>query len=91
MIKLADDGFGSISSQQVDKALTDQERRGLDEGVVICKDILRRFGAAVHQQPFTLLLAQHLYHLHDRSDCGLRLVDFDIVPALLSNQLLTVG
>jgi choline dehydrogenase-like flavoprotein len=45
MIKLADDGLGSISRQGVDKALTDQDRRRLDEGVVICKEILRRFGA----------------------------------------------
>lgn len=45
MIKLADDGVGSISSRGVDKTLTDQDRRRLDEGVSICKEILRRFGA----------------------------------------------
>jgi ferredoxin len=45
MIKLADAELGSISSQGVDKILTDQDRRRLDEGVVICKEILRRFGA----------------------------------------------
>lgn len=45
MIKLADDGLGRISRQGVDKALTEQDRRRLDEGVAICKEILRRFGA----------------------------------------------
>jgi hypothetical protein len=44
MIKLADDRLGSISSHGVDKTLTDQDRRRLEEGVVICKQILRRFG-----------------------------------------------
>jgi len=45
MIKLADDGIGSISKQGIDKALTDRDRRRLDEGVMICREILRRFGA----------------------------------------------
>ncbi|MCL4562086.1 MAG: GMC family oxidoreductase [Chloroflexi bacterium] len=45
MIKLADDGLGSISSQRVDKTLTDQDRRRLDEGVGICREILCRLGA----------------------------------------------
>jgi choline dehydrogenase-like flavoprotein len=45
MIKLADDGVGSISSRGVDKGLTEQDRCRLEEGVVICKEILRRFGA----------------------------------------------
>jgi choline dehydrogenase-like flavoprotein len=44
MIKLADDGLGSISRQGVDKALTDRDRRRLGEGVMVCKQILRRFG-----------------------------------------------
>jgi choline dehydrogenase-like flavoprotein len=43
MIKLSDEERGSISSQGVEKTLTDQDRRRLDEGVVICKEILRRF------------------------------------------------
>jgi hypothetical protein len=32
----ADDGLGSISSHWVDKTLTDQDRRRLEEGVMIC-------------------------------------------------------
>jgi hypothetical protein len=45
MIKLADDELGSISRRGVDKGLTEQDKARLDEGVVICKEILRRFGA----------------------------------------------
>lgn len=44
MIKLADEEQGSITSRGVDKTLTDSDRRCLDEGVGICKEILRRLG-----------------------------------------------
>jgi hypothetical protein len=44
MIKLADDDVGRVSKQGVEKTLTEQDKRRLDEGVAICKEILRRFG-----------------------------------------------
>jgi choline dehydrogenase-like flavoprotein len=59
MIKLADDGLGSISSHGVDKSLTDRDRRRLDEGVVICKEILRRFGACDEDMFLGTVIAGH--------------------------------
>ena len=59
MIKLADDELGSISSQRVDKNLTDQDRRRLDEGVVICKEILHRFGACDESMFLGTVIAGH--------------------------------
>ena len=59
MIKLADDELGSISSRGVDKALTGQDRRRLDEGVVICKEILRRFGARDEEMFLGTVIAGH--------------------------------
>jgi choline dehydrogenase-like flavoprotein len=43
MIKLADDELGSITSRGVEKALTEQDRARLEDGVEICKEILRHF------------------------------------------------
>jgi choline dehydrogenase-like flavoprotein len=59
MIKLADEGIGSISSRGVDKTLTDQDRRRLDEGVGICKEILRRFGACDEEMFLGTVIAGH--------------------------------
>ncbi len=59
MIKLADNELGSISSRGVDKALTAQDRRRLDEGVVICKEILRRFGARDEEMFLGTIIAGH--------------------------------
>ena len=59
MIKLADDELGSISSQGVEKVLTDQDRRRLDEGVAICKEILGRFGAQEEEMFLGTIIAGH--------------------------------
>ncbi len=59
MIKLADDGIGRISSRGADKALTDQDRHRLDEGVLICKEILRRFGASAGDTFLGTVIAGH--------------------------------
>jgi choline dehydrogenase-like flavoprotein len=59
MIKLADDEVGSISRQGVDKALTERDRRHLNEGVVICREILRRFGARDEDMFLGTIIAGH--------------------------------
>jgi choline dehydrogenase-like flavoprotein len=59
MIKLADEERGSISRQGVDKRLTDQDRRWLDEGVAICQEILRRFGACKEDMFLGTIIAGH--------------------------------
>lgn len=59
MIKLADDELGSISRLGVDKALTDQDQHRLDEGVLICKEILRRFGADEKEMFLGTVIAGH--------------------------------
>jgi ferredoxin len=59
MIKLADEGRGSVSRQGVEKALTDRDRRRLDEGVMICQEILRRFGARDEDMFLGTVIAGH--------------------------------
>ena len=59
MIKLADDNLGSISSRGVDKGLTGQDRLRLDQGVRICKEILRRFGARDQDTFLGTVIAGH--------------------------------
>ena len=43
MIKLADSPTGTVSERSVGKALADEDRQRLSDGVEICRDILRRF------------------------------------------------
>jgi choline dehydrogenase-like flavoprotein len=59
MIKLADEEVGSISSRGVDKTLTDQDRRRLEEGMAICKEILRRYGACDEDMFLGTVIAGH--------------------------------
>ena len=44
MIKLADNSSGTVSGRKVRKALTDEDRRRLQEGVALCMEIFRRLG-----------------------------------------------
>ena len=41
--------------------------------------------------PLHLLAAKLLDHLHDRADSSVGLVEFDVVPAVLGEELLAVG
>jgi choline dehydrogenase-like flavoprotein len=59
MIKLADDGLGVISSRGVDKSLTDRDRHRLEEGVRVCQEILRRFGARDEDMFLGTVIAGH--------------------------------
>ncbi|HEX2981658.1 MAG TPA: FAD-dependent oxidoreductase [Anaerolineaceae bacterium] len=59
MIKLADDALGSISSRGVAKTLTCQDHSRLDEGVAICREILRRFGVDEAEQFLGTVIAGH--------------------------------
>jgi hypothetical protein len=59
MIKLADNEVGSISSRGVEKSLTNQDRQRLDEGVVICKEILGRFGIQKEDMFLGTVIAGH--------------------------------
>jgi choline dehydrogenase-like flavoprotein len=43
----------------VEKVLTDLDRRRLDEGVLICKEILRRFGARDEEMFLGTIIAGH--------------------------------
>jgi choline dehydrogenase-like flavoprotein len=103
MIKLADDTLGSISSRGVDKTLTDQDRRRLDEGALICKEILRRFGARDEDMFLGTVIAGHpggmlpltekeasSFH-SDRLPENLYVADATLLPKALGNPpILTV-
>src|SRR5512136_3111959 len=103
MIKLADDELGSISSQGVNKTLTDQDRRRLDEGVVTCKEILRRFGARDEELFLGTVIAGHpggmlpltlkeasSFH-SDRLPANLYVADATLLPKSLGNPpILTI-
>jgi choline dehydrogenase-like flavoprotein len=103
MIKLADDELGSISRRGVDKGLTEQDKRRLDEGVAICKDILRRFGAvdkdmflgtviAGHPGGMLPLTAKEAASFHsDRLPENLYVADASLLPKSLGNPpILTI-
>jgi choline dehydrogenase-like flavoprotein len=103
MIKLADDALGSISSRGVDKTLTEQDQRRLDDGVVICKEILRRFGArdadmflgtvmAGHPGGMLPLTAREAASFHpDRLPEALYVADATLLPKALGNPpILTI-
>jgi choline dehydrogenase-like flavoprotein len=59
MIKLADDAQGEVSNQRVEKTLSEQDRRRLDEGVATCKEILRRYGARDEEMFLGTVIAGH--------------------------------
>jgi len=44
MIKLADNSKGRISGKKVDKILTDEDKKHLQQGVDLCSEILRKLG-----------------------------------------------
>lgn len=103
MIKLADDGYGNISRQGVEKALTDQDRCRLDEGVVICKEILRRFGVSQEDIILGTIIAGHpggmlpltekeTSNFHsDRLPENLYVADASLLPKSLGNPpILTI-
>jgi choline dehydrogenase-like flavoprotein len=103
MIKLADDELGSISSHGVDKGLTNQDRRRLDEGVVTCKEILGRFGARKEDMFLGTVIAGHpggmlpltekeamSFH-SDRLPENLYVADASLLPKSLGNPpILTI-
>ena len=103
MIKLADEGVGSITRRGVDKTLTGQDWRRLDEGVAICKEILRRFGAtgddmflgtviAGHPGGMLPVTAREATSLHpDRLPENLYVADATLLPKSLGNPpILTI-
>jgi choline dehydrogenase-like flavoprotein len=103
MIKLADTELGRISGQGVDKALTDQDHSRLDEGVKICKEILRRFGACDDDMFLGTIIAGHpggmlpltekeISSFHsDRLPENLYVADATLLPKSLGNPpILTI-
>jgi choline dehydrogenase-like flavoprotein len=103
MIKLADAELGSISRRGVDKTLTDQDQRRLDEGVVICQEILRHFGVrdedmflgtviAGHPGGMLPLTEQEAASFHsDRLPENLYVADASLLPKSLGNPpILTI-
>jgi choline dehydrogenase-like flavoprotein len=103
MIKLADNEFGSISRKGIEKCLTDIDRRRLDEGVTICKDILHRFGAvdkdmflgsviAGHPGGMLPLTEKEAISFHsDRLSENLYVADASLLPKSLGNPpILTI-
>jgi choline dehydrogenase-like flavoprotein len=103
MIKLADTNEGDISRRGVTKSLTTVDRQRLQEGVSLCAEMLRRFGApkeslflgtlnAGHpggMLPLTPREAQSLHH--DRLPPNLYVADATLLPRALGNPpILTI-
>ena len=103
MIKLADDGLGTISRHGLDKGLTDHDRRRLDEGVAICREILHHCGArdadmflgttiAGHPGGMLPLTTKEAVSFHsDRLPENLYVADASLLPKSLGNPpILTI-
>jgi len=103
MIKLADSNVGSISKGELRKTLTGQDKQRLSEGVEICWEILRRFGAeedsiflgtinAGHPGGMLPLTEQEArsFH-HDQLPANLYVADATLLPRSLGNPpILTI-
>jgi choline dehydrogenase-like flavoprotein len=103
MIKLADTNQGGIGPRGVKKALTTEDRQRLEEGVALCTEVMRLFGApkeslflgtlnAGHpggMLPLTAREAQSLHH--DRLPPNLYVADATLLPRALGNPpILTI-
>jgi choline dehydrogenase-like flavoprotein len=103
MVKLADDSVGRVTRRGVEKSLSAEDRRRLDEGVEVAKAILHRFGVAVGSTFLGTLNAGHpggalpltareaeTFH-HDRLPDNLYVADATLLPhALGSPAILTL-
>jgi hypothetical protein len=103
MIKLADSPAGTISKRSLGKALTDQDKQRLSEGVEICKEILCRFSGkqdhtflgtinAGHPGGMLPLTKQEAESFHHRRLPGnLYVADATLFPQSLGNPpILTI-
>ncbi len=103
MIKLADEEQGSISSQGVEKGLSELDRRRLDESAATCREILRRFGArdedlflgsviAGHPGGMLPLTSKEAASFHsDRLPENMYVADASLLPKSLGNPpILTI-
>jgi choline dehydrogenase-like flavoprotein len=102
MIKLADEELGRISSRGLEKTLTGEDQRRLDDGVAICKEILHQFGVrdevflgtviAGHPGGMLPLTQKEAASLHpDRLPGNLYVADASLLPKSLGNPpILTV-
>jgi choline dehydrogenase-like flavoprotein len=103
MIKLADEEQGGITSRGVDKGLSDQDRRSLDQAAVTCKEILHSFGVSEGEMFLGSLIAGHpggmlpltekeaeSFH-SDRLPENLYVADASLLPKSLGNPtILTI-
>ncbi|MCE5251602.1 GMC family oxidoreductase N-terminal domain-containing protein [bacterium] len=103
MIKLADSNKGSISNKKLNKILTDQDKKRLNEGVEICTEILSRLGGEKNNiflgtinaghpggmLPLTIKEADTFHH--DRLPENLYIADSTLLPHSTGNPpILTI-
>lgn len=104
MVKLADSNVGSISGRRIVKTLTAEDKKGLAEGVEVCKQILHGLGANQNRMFLGTLNAGHpggmlpltkqeadLFH-HSGLPENLYVADATLLPHSLGNPpILTIA
>ena len=103
MIKLADDGQGSVSRNRVEKTLTANDRKNLEEAAAICAEMFQHAGVdknrlffgtvnAGHPGGMLPLTATQAQSFHDpRLPENLFVADASLFPAALGNPpILTI-
>jgi choline dehydrogenase-like flavoprotein len=97
MVKIADSSVGSVCDGRVDKRLTDEDRRRLDDGVRLCRTILGRLGIAPEETFLGTLNAGHPGGMlplgereagslhHDRLPPNVYVADASLLPRALGN------
>jgi choline dehydrogenase-like flavoprotein len=103
MIKIADSNVGNVTKKNIDKTLTEQDRKRLNDGMNVCQEIFSRLGVNEHQTILGTVNAGHpggmlplnkedatTFHPHQLPD-NIYIADATLFPSSLGNPpILTI-